>query len=326
MFDVVTVGSAAVDVFVRIEKHQEEVVPHEQHRDVCYHIGGKSLVTDLMVETGGGGTNSAVAFSRLGLRTGWVGVLGSDEHGRIVEEQLHRERVTLLGKKKNSMTGYSVIITGLEKDHVVLTYKGVNDELGAKDVPFTQLKTRWFYFSSMMGQSLETLKRIARFAREKGVPYAFNPSMYLVGTGPERIRSILDGCRVLILNKEEAQALLGTVHEEDYLLKGLRGLTGGIVVVTDGAHGAYAYDGTAKYVLLPKKTKVAETTGAGDAFGAGFIAGLMMGKRIQDALQLGQAEASSVLGHVGAKEKLLTMREIRAWVKKRPSKVAKERL
>lgn len=324
--DIITVGSATIDVFVSVAQRQEEVLPHEKHMDVCYHIGGKSLITNLVMNTGGGGTNTAVAFSRLGLRTGWLGVLGNDEHGDIVEKQLKKEKIAILGKRKPGMTGYSVIIVGLQKDHVVLAYKGVNNKLQAKELPWARLRPRWFYFSSMVGDSLTALKRIAEYAVEHDIPYAFNPSMYLVNNGPEPISPILNGCAVLILNKAEAQSLLGIFREDNFLLKGLRKLTKGIVVITDGSKGAYAYDGEYKYTLVPRNTPVVETTGAGDSFASGFVAALMMKKDIAYALRLGQAEASSVISHIGAKEKLLKRREALDAARRSALRVVKEKI
>ncbi len=96
MFDVITVGSASADVFV---KTQSEIVPHRGHQDVCYALGSKNLITDLHFSTGGGGTNTATAFSRLGLKTGWVGKLGHDFNAKAVLHQLAQDKVVFLGAR-----------------------------------------------------------------------------------------------------------------------------------------------------------------------------------------------------------------------------------
>ena len=77
MFNIITFGSAVVDVFVNTE------LPEKQ-KHIAYPIGSKILIKDLKFDIGGGGTNTAVAFSRLGLKTGYIGKLGDDEQGQDI--------------------------------------------------------------------------------------------------------------------------------------------------------------------------------------------------------------------------------------------------
>ena len=87
------------------------------------------MIKELHFSTGGGATNSAVAFSRLGLKTGSICLVGEDANGTTVLDELKKEEITFLGKTKKGMTGYSVILIGLEKDRSILTYKGINNAL-----------------------------------------------------------------------------------------------------------------------------------------------------------------------------------------------------
>ena len=326
MYDVITVGGASVDVFVRASRKQEEFFKHGEHVDVAYHVGEKVLVRGLHFHTGGGGTNSATAFARLGLKTGWVGKLGDDHNGDLVERVMKREGVGFLGRKGKGMTGYSVILIGLNHDRTILAYKGINDKLRVGDVSFDKLKTKWFYLSALIGESFETLKKIASYAQKNKIKCGFNASMYLANKGVDHLRPVLRYCDLLVLNKEEAQAMLGVRRQEDYLLKGLKEVVEGIVVITDGPKGAYAYDGEHKYALVPRKVKVVETTGAGDAFASGVLAGLHLKNDLEYALQLGFAEASSVIGYLGAKDKLLSLREANRLIRNRPARIKKVKL
>jgi sugar/nucleoside kinase (ribokinase family) len=105
------------------------------------------------------------------------------------------------------------------------------------------------------------------------------------------------------MNKEEAQSLLKKKVSMEKAAQEL-GKQALNVVITDGPRGAVGYDGEL-YTLRQKKVSVIETTGAGDAFGAGTLAGLLKRKSLPDAMKLGQKEAESVLRHVGAKQDLL---------------------
>ena len=103
------------------------------------------------------------------------------------------------------MTGYSVILDSKDKSRTILTYKGVNNELGINEVP-KRFRTKWLYYSSFLGKSFETQKKLARKMIDKGTKLAFNPSMYLIKR--KNLSSLLKMCKVLILNKEEAIMLL----------------------------------------------------------------------------------------------------------------------
>lgn len=307
MYDVITLGSGTVDVFVKTKK--PEIMKHKGHDDVCYAIGEKILVEDLHVDTGGGGTNTAVAFSRLGLKTGWIGEIGTDLHAKTILDEMKREKVDFLGGKGKGMTGYSVILTGLEHDRSILAFKGVNDKLSPCEVPWKKLRTKWFYFSSMLNQSFETLKKTAIFAKKKGIKYAFNPSMYVAKMGVKALKPIIEDCDLLVMNKEEAQALLGRNCGCKELLAGLKKYAK-IAVITDGPKTAHAYNGIAHYQLQPPQIKIVETTGAGDAFASGMVAGIIIKKDIEQAMQWGMANSGSVIQHIGAKQNLLTRRQI----------------
>ncbi len=319
MHDIITVGSATVDVFVKTE-HPKIVHLHGEH-DVVYPIGAKLLISDLHMDTGGGGTNTAVAFSRLGFKTGYSGVVGDDEHGEIILKMLKKEDVSYSIQKEKGMSGYSVILIGIEKDRTIFAYKGVNDKYDYSNDVFD---TKWIYMSAMIGHAFKASERIALEAKKKGIPYAFNPSSYLAKKGLNYLKKIIDGCSVLILNKEEAGYLVGG-DNVDNRLKKLQQYAK-IVVITDGKNGAYAYNGITKYFIKPHKVKIADTTGAGDSFAAGFVAGIMMKKDIEYALRLGLEESESVIRYIGAKNKLLTRREAEQAINKSNSKVSKEEI
>ena len=290
-FDIVSFGSAVVDVFVNTDIA-------EKNKYISYPVGGKILIKELKFDIGGGGTNTAVAFSRLGFKTGCICKVGDDENGKKILELLKKEKINFLGEvEKNSKSGYSIILDSKARDRTILTYKGVNDKISPKDIK--KFKTRWLYLSSLLGQSFETQKRLIKILKKKGVKIAFNPSSYLIKN--KNLNSILKITDVLVLNKEEAEMLVGNKD----LLKGLYNLTKGIVVITNKDKLIECYDGNKKYFLIPNKIKVVERTGAGDAFASGFVAGKMAGKSIKECLKLGLKESESVITHFGAKNNLL---------------------
>ncbi len=295
-FDVVTFGSAVVDVFVNTDVA-------EKRNLIAYPIGEKILIKDLKFDIGGGGTNTAVAFSRLGLKTGCICKVGKDEQGRSILKLLKKEKIKFLGKEGEGKTGYSIILDSKEKNRTILTYKGVNDKISLKDIK--KFKTKWLYLSSLLGKSLESQKRLVYLLKKRGVKIAFNPSSYLIKK--ENLQRILKLTDILILNKEEAKML---TKKRENLLENLYELIAeeGIGIITDKNRKIEAYDGKKKYSLKPNKIKVVERTGAGDAFAAGFVAGQIVGKSIEESLSLGLRESESVIRYFGAKNNLLRIK------------------
>lgn len=314
MYDIITVGSATVDVFVKTKN--PVIRSHANHKDVCYAIGQKVLVNDLHIDTGGGGINTASAFTKFGLKTGWLGKCGTDLNAEIISKELARKKISVVcSKPAPGNTGYSVILTGLNNNRTILAYKGVNDLLGTKDVPWNKLRTKWFYFSSMLGKSLQTLKAIAQYSKKNNIPYAFNASMYLAKQGIKKLKPIINGCDLLILNKEEARAMTGKKKTCPDQLKTLQ-KHAKTVVITDGAKKSHGYDGKHCCEITPPKVKVAEPTGAGDAFASGMLTGLLLKNDVCYGMQLGTVQAVSVIQELGAKKGQLTLKEANKLINK----------
>jgi len=302
-YDIITFGSGLVDFFVKSGIH-------EKNKFISYPAGEKVLIKELKCEVGGGGTNSAVGFSRLGLKTAWIGGIGDDCNGKKIFEQLYKEKVKFLGKiDKNLNTGMSIVLCSEEKDRTILTFKGASNNIDINDLKLRKLKTKWMYLSSLLGKSFETQRKLARIKKSKGVMIAFNPSSYIINE--ENLIPLLHLTDVLILNNEEAELLLRKVKTRDEnLLKGLQKLGPRIVVITNGNKKINCYNKyeNKNYSLMPHNIKVVDPTGAGDAFGTGFIAGLIVGKNIEESLKLGLKESESVLRAFGAKNNLLRMK------------------
>lgn len=321
-YDVISIGSASIDVFIKSSSKDVEFEKIHAHEDVCLPIGAKILLDKLFTEPGGSGVNTSIAFARLGFKAAVVTKLGKDANADIVQKMLKKEHVDFLGKIATGKTGYSVIFTGLHKNRTILTYKGNNDKLKLKDIKLNKLKTKWFYFGTLLGQSWKTQCKLAQYAKKKGIKVLFNPSLYLAEKGYKYLKPILDACTILVLNKEEAQALTGTKVGTARLLDELQKKIP-IVVITDGPRGAHVFDGKNMYSFVPTDVPVTDTTGAGDSFASAFLAAIMLNKDVPTALRWGAAEANSIIQHYGATNILLTRKQMMQHVK-RAGKLRKE--
>lgn len=310
-YDIITMGSATVDVFANTQSQLVKLVTQNGEEDfITYPSGSKILIKELNFLIGGGGTNTAASFSRLGLKTAFLGKLGNDENASQVLNVLKSFNVDFLGSQEGQ-TGYSIILDSIERDRTILTFKGSNDNLQGKDVNLDFLKSKWIYSSSVLGTTFETLKTVFEYAKGQGIKLAFNPSAYQAKLGYKKLKPILELLDVLVLNKEEANLLLGNENlPAEELAPILSTGKNDYVVITDGENGSTCYHNEIIYHIGPSSNiHLVETTGAGDAFASGFVSGLINDFSLSDALKLGCVQSESVISHHGAKEKLLTLNE-----------------
>lgn len=313
MYDVITVGSATIDCFVNTGKKLFRIL-HKDHGDIVFvPFGSKITVEDLYFQTGGGGTNTAVSIARLGLNTAYIGKLGGDQ-SKMVYEALRREKVDTSLIVKGRDVGFSVILDAKGHDRTILTHKGSNNMLDFSEVKKSKLQAKWFYMASMVGKSYKTLIKIADYANKKGIKVAFNPSSYITIQGYKKLSQMLKRTDLLIVNREEAEELLGKRLPMEQMLIKLRKMVRDMVIITDGRQGCYCY--TDKYYFIKSSgDEPVEATGAGDAFGSTFVAGMVMGKDVEYSLRMGQANAESVIMHHGAKNDLLTLPQLTKRIK-----------
>lgn len=299
-YDIVCVGSAVIDAFV-------ETGISEVHKKMCYDVGTKIAVEDLQFRTGGGGTNTAVAFSRLGLKSAYVGKIGMDANAEIILGELKKEKVDFLGARGKDKTGFSIVLDSSEHNRTILTYKGANDTLLLKELNFKNWNSDWFYFSSFGGVAFSAEEKLIEHCKKNGATIAYNPSSYVTRKGISHVRKILKNTDILILNDEEARDLIpkGDVFD------GLHSHGSKIVCVTRGKNGSEVSDGNSRVkIAAARNSKVVEATGAGDAYASGFIFGMMKFGDLKKAAQCGDANAQSVIMHRGAKVGLLTKSQL----------------
>jgi ribokinase len=327
MYDVITVGSATVDVFAHAKFSETITITEPKGKTtlLAFPLGAKIIIEDLDFTVGGGGTNTAVAFARLGFKTGYIGKLGKGTNSDFIHKNLEKENVDLLCAHGDGLAGYSVILDSMEHDRTILAYKGANDHLQNSEVPYAKLKSLWIYLSAMMGDSFETAKQIAAFAERKGISLAFNPSLYLAERGMSYLAPLLTRVELLVLNKEEAFCLSKKNDIAESLRK-LHAAGAKIIVVTDGKNPLYVFDGILQYRCIPPHVNVVDATGAGDAFAATFMAGLLLKRPIEDCIKMALVNASSVLQHHGAKNILLGKKELLSQAAKLRIKISKRPL
>jgi len=310
MFDIITFGSATRDLFIKSKEFKtlknKEFLTGE---GVCFGLGSKIYLDDLFFSTGGGGTNTAATFAKQGFKTAYVGMVGKDAGGRAIQEELKNLGIKgFISEDNKFKTAYSIIISVSLKERTILVYNGACHQLTTQDIPFSRLRAKWIYIAGLSGRSAQALLPIINFAKKHKIKVALNPGAFQLKLGLKGLKNVLDIVDVLSLNQEEGAALTGLpFNQEKEIFKKLDRYIRGIAVMTKGREGAVVSDGKYLYRAgIFKEKRFTDRTGAGDAFGAGFVSGLMRTGKIEEAIRLGSANATAVVEYLGAKNGLLT--------------------
>ncbi len=308
MFDFISIGSAVRDAFL-ISKEFRFIRSDEFPTGVgeCVSFGSKIELDKLVLTTGGGGTNSATTFARLGLKTGIITKIGDDTSGADVLTQLKGDRVDTSMTKtvKNGQTAYSSILTAPNGERSILVDRGVSKTFTDADIPWSKIKSKWIYMTSLGGNLTLALK-ITKNAKATKTKIFYNPGYEEIKRGLkafEPIRKLID---VLSLNLEEAQRLTGLETRDIKTLAQKIAIPGLIVLITDGQNGAYGIENEKIWFLRTRVVKVISRTGAGDAFGSGVAVGLFHNFNLQDSMRIGLMNAESVIRYYGAKRGILS--------------------
>jgi sugar/nucleoside kinase (ribokinase family) len=152
------------------------------------------------------------------------------------------------------------------------------------------------------------------------VKLAFQPGIFQMQFGTEKLKEIYARTDLFFCNVEEAQRILGeTSHDLPMLMKKMAALGPKQVAITDGINGAYAYDGTDCHFMPVYPHVPFERTGAGDAFASTMVSALAMGKSFAEALSWGPINSMSVVQYVGAQKGLLSREKLEEYLKNAPT-------
>lgn len=341
MFDVITIGSATMDVFVQCE---DAKIVSVCGKDKCanfmsYPYGSKMDIENFDSQVGGGGVNTAVNFANLGLKTSTILKMGDDIYSDGILNFFKKTKVDISNIVQNCelSTGFSIILVSFQGDRTVLAHRGANGKIKGKDINFDAIKkSKLLYIAPLNGESNKVLDEIVKFAAENNVYVCFNAGTTSIKKGFKYLSKILDYAHVVVMNKEEASMATQievrpdtstikfsqeTIHPDiKEMLKKLKVRDYQIIVITDGGAGAYAYDGKNFYFCPVFDSPVVSTLGAGDAFASTFCGACERVKRdISKALMYASVNSASVVSKFGATQGLLTFEEIEEKLKENPN-------
>lgn len=302
---ILSIGAAVQDVFLSHSVEFKSVTDVSAHEVFLkLDLGSKADVNNIDFSTGGGATNAAVTFARQGLHALFMGTIATDPAGNAVLEDLDREGVdtTHISYSDKLHTGYSVLLLAPNGERTVLTYRGASTHYDPKNFNLDKVDADWIYISSLAGD-IELLDQILHQAKEKSIKVFLNPGKDELAK-PKALKSLLEDVDVLLVNKEEAQQIVDG-HNLEELARRLVSYVP-LAIVSDCYKGVVACDkNTVVRAGMYEDVKVIDRTGAGDAFGSGFLSYYAQGKSLKDSIVFGSANATSVVTKIGAKTGIL---------------------
>jgi ribokinase len=304
MRDILAIGAALVDMVALIEKFpgvDEEV-----------------FVPNLELMGGGSAANFAIACARLGLKTGFVGKLGKDAFGNKLIKDFEDEKVDTQAIAFSSEISTGVCYAAVDKqgNRILYAFSGAANLLEPADLKDDYLRGfKIIHLASL--KNMRPLIKAAEAVEDHEPRVCLNPGALIVDQGFAKVEPLLKLIDIFIGSQGEVKRLFET---ED-LSKGVKKLLKyvEIAAITQGGEGSLIATEDSRIKIPAEKVKVIDTTGAGDAFSAGFLYGLLHYNFDEMKLELcgkmGNLAAASCIQKVGARQGLLTKQELKEILK-----------
>jgi sugar/nucleoside kinase (ribokinase family) len=308
-YDVVSVCNALMDVLIEVseadlktlglDKGIMQLVETPRMEAVLKHFEGRSRT----VELGGSSMNVIRALTMLGHKTVFAGMVGSDDTGHTIQRRMKALGIKPhLVESEDHPTGTCLALVTKDAERTMVTHLGASRHFDETLVPREEIRAaRMFHFCGYQwdtdGQKKAISEAIKEARRDKAMISFDVADPFAVGRYREEFQKLIaSGVSVVFANQEEAKMLYGDPE------KAAREIAshGAIAVVKLGSQGSMVRQGDKEFRVPAIKTKVVDTTAAGDMFAGGFLHGLLEGRPLEACLTMGATLAADVISRVGA--------------------------
>ena len=276
IFDLICIGAALVDMVARVERHPIE--------------DDEVFVSDLKLMSGGAAANTAYACATLGLNTAFIGKIGlNDTFGAKIISDFKKVKVAtkLMKYSKENGTGSAYVALNKEGDRRIYAHSGAANYLSKEDIIEEEIITAKVLFLSSL-RNLEPFIKAANIGKSHDIPVIMNPGMLIIDQGIENIKILLEKVDILILSQREFITLMKikdtrlNIEANQIKINELFKFGIKIIIITMGKKGATLFTQLQSEIIPAIKVdEVIDTTGAGDAFSAGFIYGFAQNRSYQ---------------------------------------------
>ena len=293
MTKILCIGDAMIDVIVQMKS--------------AINLNSDTL-SDISMHSGGAAANTATWLAHLGVDTAFAGRIGDDISGANFHSELdsfgvRHENLPIEGAK----TGTVVVLVDQSGNRTMFPDAGANSGLSASDLPsLTEFDGVFLSgYSLFNSESSKGVVGIINSIQQLKIPIFFDVAS--VGTmeafGRVHALSLIHGFAGLFMNESEAEYLTGTsIPKEQFEFLQVRAP---LIVIKGGAKGAVAkFDGKDEIARPARAAQVIDTTGAGDAFAAGFLASWLTSKDLEAAISSALEVAAQCVATIGARPRV----------------------
>jgi len=308
MKNILGIGSALVDFLTQI--HDEQLLQQLNlpkggmtyvDAETSVRIGEMMKSYGCQRASGGSAANTMSGLAQLGVTSGFLSKTGRDEVGQFFEKQMDETHVKPLMLKSDTPTGRVMAFVTDDGERTFATCLGAAAEMCADDIK-PELFDGWdiFYIEGYLVANPNMLRKAISTAKAKGLKIAIDLASYnVVEESRDFLLEIINNdVDIVFANEKEAFALTMMEPEDalHYIAERCE-----IAVVKVGAKGAFIQRGKEIVTIPPIKADVIDTTGAGDMWAAGFLAGFVKGESLQKCGMMGAIVAKNIIEVIGAK-------------------------
>lgn len=272
----------------------------------------EGFIIDCEEACGGSAANTIVGLARLDCKVGFIGKVAEDREGKLLIEDFCKEGVDVDGiiRVKKGRSGAVMGFVDPKGERALYVDPGVNDTIDLNEINKEHVfQTKFLHLTSFVGEkSFQAQKKLVELL-PKAVKISLDPGELYARKGLTTLESLIRRTFVLMPNQNELRLLTnkeGYEKSAEFLLE--KGVN--IVAVKLGNKGCYVTNGKESHKIETFKVKVVDTTGAGDAFCAGFLYGLINGKSLYECGRIGNFVASRCIMKIGGRPGLPIIKDL----------------
>jgi len=284
-----------------LNKNSMNLISLEEQQTLLLALAEKKISVEFAA--GGSGANTMIGISQLGGCTAFSGKIGRDNHGKIYRDRLEDMGVKAFLGEGTGTTGSSLILVSNDGSRAMNTYLGISQELDVPDIFVDVIQsTKYLYLTGYLWDTevqKKAVKNALDQAKKNDIKVALSLSdPFCVKRHNVDFKKLLQGYTSMVFcNQEEAFSLLGTIVTQEAIE--ILSKWNETVVLTLGANGALIAHHGQIYYIDPMPIHVDDTTGAGDAFAAGFLFGMTHEFSPLESGRIGAVLAGGVIEQTG---------------------------
>jgi ribokinase len=277
-------------------------------------MDGETFIYSETKSCGGSASNTIIGTAKLGLKSGYIGKIGSDSNGQMMKDYLVENNVNIDHLiESEGETGEVIGFVDNDGNRKLYVTPKINDKIYNHDINRDYiLNSKILHLTSFVGlkpddPSINTQFELLEEISSK-ITISFDPGMLYVNKGKEFMEKLISYTDILLINESE---LLITTQEEDFE-KAVEKIAPkvDILVVKRSTEGSFIKKDDEEYNVGIFKVDTVDTTGAGDAYNAGFLYGYIKGYSLEESGIIGSYVAAQSTTKTGATEAIPNIQDI----------------